>query len=80
MISIQIWIVLYYNNHRFYQSHLYTRLVRRGETSIYSRLFIQILVIDLDRTYANALSERSTVCRFGISIQYYIIQYITRKS
>ena len=67
------------NNHRFYQLSIYTRSARIGETSIHSFIFIQILVIDLDSTYQNELG-RLTVCRFGISIQYSIIQYQTRKS
>ena len=37
-----------------------TRSARIGETSIHSILFIQILVIDLDRTILNELG-RSTV-------------------
>ena len=67
------------NNHRFYQFLIFTRSARIGETSIHSFIFIQILVIDLDLTCWNE-SGRSTVCRFGISIQYSIIQYQTRKS
>ena len=56
------------NNHRFYQFLIYTRLARIGETSIHSFIFIQILVIDLNVTCRNE-KGRSTVCRFGISIQ-----------
>ena len=36
-------------------------------------------MIDLDLTFSNE-SGRSTVCRLGISIQYSVIQYQTRKS
>ena len=79
MNSISILIVLYHNNHRFYQFLIFTRSARIGETSIRSFIFIQILVIDLNWTYWNE-SGRLTVCRFGISIQYSIIQYQTRKS
>ena len=53
------------------------KLARIGETSIHSFIFIQILVIDLDLTYWNELG-RSTVCRFGISVQYSIIRYYTK--
>ena len=67
------------NNHLFYQFLIFTRSARIGETSIHSFIFIQILVIDLDSTYSND-SGRLTVCRLGISIQYSIIQYQTRKS
>ena len=63
----------------FYQFLIYTRSLRIGETSIHSFIFIQILVIDLDLTFWNELGSL-TVCRFGISIQYSIIQYQTRKS
>ena len=42
-----------YNN--YYQSSIYTRLARIGETSIHSFIFIIILVIDLDWTYWNGL-------------------------
>ena len=49
------------------------------ETSIHSILFIQILVIDLDSTYSNE-SGSLTDLRLGISIQYPIIRYITRKN
>ena len=41
------------NNHLFYQLSIFTRLARIGETSIHSFIFIQILVIDLDRTFLN---------------------------
>ena len=44
------------------------RSARLVETSIYSFIFIQILVIDLDSTILNE-SGRSTVLRLGISIQ-----------
>ena len=54
-------------------------LARTGETSIYSFIFTQILVIDVDWTSSNDQGSL-TVCRFGISIQYSIIQYQTRKS
>ena len=67
------------NNHRFYQFLIYTRLASLGETSIHSFIFIQIRVIDLDLTFWNERG-RLTVCRLGISIQYSIIQYQTRKS
>ena len=63
----------------FYQFLIFTKLARIGETSIHSFIFIQILVIDLDLTFWNELGSL-TVCRFGISIQYSIIQYQTRKS
>ena len=53
MNSILILIVLYYNNHLFYQFLTYTLLARIGETSIYSFIFTQILVIDLDSTNRN---------------------------
>ena len=56
-----------------------TRSARIVETSIHSIIFIQILVIDVDRTFLNELG-RLTVIRFGISIQYSFIQYQTRKS
>ena len=46
-----------------------TRLARIGETSIHSFIFIQILVIDLDRIYLNE-SGSLTICRFGISIHH----------
>ena len=72
-------IVLYYNNYLFYQLLIFTLLASLGETSIHSFIFIQILVIDLDRTHSNE-PGRSTVCRLGISIQYSIIQYQTGKS
>ena len=52
-----------------YQFLICTKSARIGETSIHSFIFIQILVIDLDLTIPNE-SGRSTVCRFGISIQY----------
>ena len=68
-----------YNNHRFYQFLIFTRSARIGETSIHSFIFIQILVIDLDWTRWNERG-RLTVCRLGISIQYSINQYQTRKS
>ena len=55
------------------------RSVRIVETSTHLWLFMQILVIDLDWTDWNE-KGRLTVCRFGISIQYSIIQYQTRKS
>ena len=58
---------------------IFTRSARIGETSIHSFIFIQILVIDLDRTRLNEVG-RSTICRFGISIHHSIIQYQTRKS
>ena len=58
---------------------IFTILSRIGETSIHSFIFIQILVIDLDRTHSNELG-RLTVCRLGISIHDSIIQYQTRKS
>ena len=67
------------SNHRFYQFLICTRSARIGETSIHSFIFIKILVIDLDLTFWNELGSL-TVCRFGISIQYSIIQYQTRKS
>ena len=54
-----------------------TRLARIGETSIHSIIIIQILLIDLDWTDWNELG-RSTVCRFGISVQYSIIRYYTK--
>ena len=54
-------------------------LARIGETSIYSIIFIIILVIDLDWTSSND-QGRSTVFRFGMSIHDSIIQYQTRKS
>ena len=63
----------------FYQFLIFTKLARIGETSIHSFIFIQILVIDLNLTFWNKLGSL-TVCRFGISIQYSIIQYQTRKS
>ena len=50
----------------------YSRLASLGETSIYSFIFIQILVIDVDVTLLNE-AGRLTVWRFGISIQYSII-------
>ena len=56
-----------------------TRLSRTAETSIYSFIFIQILLIDLDLTYPNE-PGRLTVLRLGISIYHSIILYITRKS
>ena len=55
------------------------RLVRIVETSIYSFIFIIILEIDLVLTFSNERG-RSTAFRFGISIQYSIRQYITRKN
>ena len=67
------------NNHRFYQLSIFTRSARIGETSIYSSLFMIILVIDLDWTHLNE-SGSLTVCRFGISIHDSILLYITRKS
>ena len=56
-----------------------TRSSRIVETSIYSLLFIKILVIDLDSTYLNE-PGRLTVSIIGISIHHSIIQYQTRKS
>ena len=75
----------YYNNHLSYQLLIYTKSARIEEISIHLVIFTQILVIDLDSTYWNDLlyqeEPRSmTVCRLGISIQYSIIQYQTRKS
>ena len=61
-----------YNNRLFYQFLIFTRLARIGETSIHLLLFIQILLIDLDWIHPNE-SGSSTICRFGISIQYSII-------
>ena len=69
----------YYLQHSSIQLSICTRLARMGDTSIHSLEFIQILVIDLDSTYSNE-SGRLTVWRLGISIQYSIIQYQTRKS
>ena len=77
--DIDIDIDITYNNHRFYQFLIFTRLARIVETSIHSFILIQIRVIDLDLTRLNEIG-RLTVCRFGISIQYSIIQYQTRKS
>ena len=77
--EINIEIDITYNNHLFYQLSICTRLARIGETSIHSFIFIQILVIDLDWTNLNE-SGRLTVWRLGISIQYSIIQYQTRKN
>ena len=57
------------NNHPFYQFLIYTRLARKGETSIHSIIFIYILVIDLDLTYLNN-SGGMTVWRLGISIHF----------
>ena len=71
--------IITYNNHLFYQFLIYTRSARIVETSILSFIFIQILVIDLDRTYLNDLG-RWTVWRLGISVHHSIIQYQTRKS
>ena len=42
-----------------------------GETSIHSFIFIQILVIDVDRTSLNE-SGRLTISTLGISILYSI--------
>ena len=55
------------------------RSARIVDTSIHSTVKIKVLLIDLTKTYLND-QGRSTVCRFGISIQYSIIQYQTRKS
>ena len=63
----------------YIKGSIFTRLARIGETSIHSFIFIQILVIDLEWTSQNERG-RLTVIRFGISIQYSIIQYLTRKS
>ena len=54
------------------------RTSKIGETSIHSFIFMIILVIDLDVTFSND-QGRLTIFRLGISIQYSIIQYHTRK-
>ena len=59
-------------------SNLYQ--ISKLRRNIYSFIHIhQILLIDLDSTYSNE-PGRLTISRFGISIQYSIIQYQTRKS
>ena len=79
MISILI-LIEYYLQQSSILSILDLHQIRKNRWNIYSFIiFIQILVIDLDWIFSNEIG-RSTVCRFGISIQYSIIQYQTRKS
>ena len=58
---------------------LITRLARIVETSIHYILFIQILVIDLILTTPKEFGSL-TVFRCGISIQYSVASYNTKKS
>ena len=54
------------------------RSARIVDTSIHSTIKIKVLLIDLTKTYPND-QGRWTVSTLGISIQYSIIQYQTRK-
>ena len=77
-------LIIFLNIHYFITANIHpiiahTRSARIGETSIYSFIFISILVIDFDWIFSNEL-ESLIVFRFGISIYHSIIQYQTRKS